>query len=36
MTLEYFKTKNLQTVPIGELIYWDDYRIDNQGIQRKT
>lgn len=36
MTLEYFKAKDLQVVPIGELVYHDNYKIDSQGIQRRT
>ena len=36
MTLEYFESRSIETVPIGELIYLDNYRVDNQGIQRRT
>ena len=36
MVLEYFKCKNTQVVPIGELIYYSDYTINHQGIQIKN
>ena len=36
MVLESFKMKNLQVVPIGELIYYDNYSINNQGVQIKN
>ena len=36
MVLEHFKSKQIGVVPIGELIYTENYIIDNQGIQRKT
>ena len=35
MCLEYFKNKDTQVVPIGDLIYYDDFYIDNQGVQIK-
>ena len=35
MVLEFFKCKNLKVVPIGELIYYDNFYIDNQGVQTK-
>ncbi len=35
MVLETFKLKNKTAVPIGELIYYENYKIDTQGIQRK-
>ena len=35
MVLEYFKMKDLTVVPIGELIYYDNYYINNQGLQIK-
>ena len=35
MCLEYFKNKDTQVVPIGELIYYDNFYIDNQGAQTK-
>lgn len=36
MTLEYFKSKGTKVTAIGELIYTEEYEIDNLGIQRKT
>ena len=33
--LEHFKMKNLQIVPIGDLIYYDNFKIDNFGTQIK-
>lgn len=36
MTLEHFKTQNINVVPIGELIYYDDFTINTQGIQIKN
>lgn len=36
MVLEYYKTTNTQVVPIGELIYQDNYTINTQGIQIKN
>ena len=35
MILEHFKMKNLQIVPIGDLIYYDNFKIDNFGTQIK-
>ena len=35
MTLEHFKMQNTQVVPIGELIYYDNYTINTQGTQIK-
>lgn len=35
MVLEHFKTKNTSVVPIGELIYYDNFKIDTQGKQIK-
>ena len=35
MVLEYFKCNNMQVVPIGELIYYKNFTINNQGIQIK-
>lgn len=35
MVLESFKAKNLQNVPIGELIYYSNFTINAQGIQIK-
>ena len=35
MILEHFKQKQMQVVPIGELIYKTNYKINNQGIQIK-
>lgn len=36
MILEYFKDNEMQLVPIGELIYYDDYTINSQGTQIKN
>lgn len=33
MCLEYFKNAKLKNVPIGDLIYYHNYKIDNQGTQ---
>lgn len=35
MVLESFKMKNLKVVPIGDLIYYDDFIINTQGTQIK-
>ena len=35
MCLEYFKKNNTKVVPIGEMIYYQDFYIDNQGAQIK-
>ncbi len=35
MVLEYFKCNKTQVVPIGELIYYENFRINNQGEQIK-
>ena len=35
MVLEHYKTKQTKVVPIGELIYRDNFKIDNQGVQVK-
>ena len=35
MCLEYFKNKDTHVVPIGDLIYYDNFYIDNQGAQTK-
>ena len=35
MVLEYLKLNNIKNVPIGELIYYNKFRINNQGIQIK-
>lgn len=35
MVLESYKNKNMQVVRIGELIYYENYTIDNQGNQIK-
>ena len=35
MVLENFKVKDLKVVPIGELIYYDNFTINTQGIQIK-
>lgn len=35
MVLEYFKCKNVGVVPIGELIYYANFKINNQGVQIK-
>ena len=33
MVLEYFKCKKTQVVPIGKIIYYKNYIINNQGVQ---
>ena len=35
MVLEHFKCKKTDVVPIGQLIYYDNFYIDNQGVQIK-
>lgn len=35
MCLEYFKNKNMQVVPIGDLIYYENFKINNNGEQIK-
>lgn len=35
MVLEYYKLNKTEIVPIGELIYYDDFTINNQGVQIK-
>jgi len=35
MVLEYFKNNKIDVVPIGDLIYYENYIINNQGIQIK-
>jgi len=35
MCLEYYKNKNTKVVPIGDLIYYENYYIDNNGAQIK-
>ena len=36
MVLEDFKTNNIKAVPVGELIYNENYTINQQGTQIKT
>lgn len=36
MVLEYFKCKNTSVVPIGDLIYYENFTINHQGIQIKN
>ena len=36
LVLEYFKCNKTQVVPIGELIYYDNFMINNQGTQIKN
>jgi len=36
MVLEYFQCNNTQVVPIGEMIYYEDFTINNQGTQIKN
>lgn len=36
LVLEFFKCNKTQVVPIGELIYYEDFKINNQGIQIKN
>jgi len=33
LVLEYYKTNNYQVVPVGELIYYENYTITEQGVQ---
>lgn len=35
MVLEYFKCRETKVVPIGEMIYYEDFTIDNFGVQIK-
>jgi len=35
MVLEYYKLNKTMVVPIGELIYYNDFTINNQGVQIK-
>ena len=35
MVLEYFKCRETKVVPIGEMIYYEDFTIDNSGVQIK-
>ena len=35
LVLEFYKMKKTQIVPIGELIYYDNYKINHQGTQIK-
>lgn len=35
MVLEHYRIKNTQVVPIGDLIYYEDFKIDSQGTQIK-
>jgi len=35
MVLEYYKIKKTKVVPIGEIIYYDNFTINNQGTQIK-
>ncbi len=35
LVLEYFKCNNTNVIPIGNLIYYDNYTINNQGVQIK-
>ena len=36
LVFEYFKSKEMNVIPIGELIYYENYKIDNQGKQIKV
>lgn len=36
LVLEYYKNNNYKVVPVGELIYYKNYLIDNQGMQCKN
>lgn len=36
MVLEYYKNNNYEVVPVGELIYYSNYYINNQGVQCKN
>lgn len=35
MVLEYYRCFKTEVVPIGELIYWENFTINNQGVQIK-
>ncbi|MFQ6752133.1 MAG: polysaccharide deacetylase family protein [Clostridia bacterium] len=35
LVYEYFNSKEIKVIPIGELIYYENYKIDNQGKQIK-
>ena len=35
MMLEHFKQSRFEVVPVGNLIYLENYKIDNQGTQIK-
>lgn len=36
MVLEYFKCVHMDVVPIGDLIYYDNFKINTQGVQIST
>ena len=36
MILEFYKNNKFEVVPIGSLIYWENFKINNQGIQIKN
>ena len=36
LVLEYYKNNNYKVVPVGELIYYSNYAINNQGVQYKN
>ena len=36
LVLEYYKNNNYEVVPVGELIYYGGYTINNQGVQCKN
>ena len=36
LVLEYYKNNNYKVVPVGELIYYNNYTINNQGVQCKN
>ena len=36
LVLEYYKNNNYKVVPVGELIYYTNYTINNQGVQYKN
>lgn len=36
MVLEFFKTKKTEVVSIGDIIYYDNFTINNQGVQIKN
>lgn len=36
LVLEYYKNNNYKVVPVGELIYYNNYSINNQGVQCKN